>query len=269
MASVTRSSQRAAVSGLAPFQTSTDLTNATYVGQRIDLNDGRQVRIVQNAGTILAPGKIVAGPVPIANWQNMTTVSYTAPSTTGSTPAQAQAVVTLGGTAVLANAWMGGYAQVQTGTGVGQILAIASNTAQTSTSGNTTITFGDAPVTALDATSTISILLNPAGSLNGTNYTTNGVIVCSATLANQGPIQGVAFYSIPASTSTVPSYGVVATKGIWSVLSHSGTTAGLDVGASVGVAGAVDTYAVASNSRVGRAVYTATDTDYAFVDFNI
>lgn len=269
MASVTRSSQRAAVSGLAPFQTSTDLTNATYVGQRIDLNDGRQVRIIQNGGAILAPGKTCMGPVPIANWQNLTTVSYTAPSTTGSTPAQAQAVVTLGGTAVLVNEWMGGYAVVYTGTGAGQILAIASNTAQATTTGNTTITFGDAPVTALDATSTISILLNPAGSLYGTNYTTHGAVVTSATLSAQGPILGVGFYSIPASTATVATYGVVATKGIWAVLSHSGSTSGLDIGASVGVAGAVDTYVVASNSRLGRAVFTLVDTDYGFADLNI
>lgn len=240
----------------------------TYVGQRIDLNDGRQVRIVQNGGVALAAGHVVSGPATVANWQNMTVTAVQAYSANGNTPATA--TVTLGGTAVLANEWMGGYALVYTGTGAGQILAIASNTAQTSTTGAATITFGDAPVTALDTTSTISVILNPAGSIYGTDYTTHGVVTCPTSA--YGPIQGVAFYAIPASTATVAQYGVVATQGIWGALIHGSVTAGLGVEASTQstpVAGAVETYAVANGLLLGNAVYTGVDTKYGFVNFSI
>jgi hypothetical protein len=226
---------------------------------------------VQNGAADLAAGKLVQSVPNTANHIGLTTVSFTAYSNNGDQPAQV--TVTLGGTAVTANEYAGGYAIVSTGTGLGQTLKIASHPAQATTTGNVTISFENPDgqnMTALDATSTVSLFRNPYGAKNGAAITTDGVIICPTTLT--GTIVGASVYVIPASTSTYASYGLIQTKGLAAMLNHSGTTIGLNVGnstQSTPVAGAVETYAAASNQLVGRAVQAGTDTDYNLVFLTI
>ncbi len=238
------------------FNVSTDASLASLVGSRYDTADGRELVLVQVNGTAVVPGKLYTVPVAVgANHQNLVTVAYAAPTNN----LAALLTVTLGGTLVTANQYAGGYAHVHTGTGIGQIMKIASHPAQATTTGNVVLTLEDTPVTALDTTSTIDLILNPAGSSNGTNVATNGIVIHDH--SNLRVPVGVSFYAIAASTATVPSYGFLQTKGVGSVLSHSTPAIGLDVGASASVDGAVDAYAVATGARIGTAMITGVDTD--------
>ena len=250
-------SEKGATGVLPLFNTSNDISLATLVGSRYDTSDGREVVLVQNGGTAIVPGKLYQAPVAVgANHQNLVVAAYTAP--TANLPASV--TVTLGGTLVTANQYATGYMVVVTNTGAGQILKIASHPAQATATGNVVVTLEDTPVTALDTTSTVSLVLNPYGSSNGTSVSTNGVVLASHSSLVQ-PV-GVSFYAIAASTSTVPTYGLLQTKGIAAVLIHGTPAIGLDVGASASVDGAVDAYAVATGSRVGTAIITGVDTHY-------
>ena len=250
-------SEKGATGVLPLFQTSNDTSLQSLVGSRYDTSDGREVVLVQNGGTAIVPGKLYQSPVAIgANHQNLVVTAYTAPTNTSG----ASVTVTLGGTAVTANQYATGYAVVVTGTGAGQYLKIASHLAQSSTTGSVVINLEDTPVTALDTTSTISLVLNQYGSPNGAAVSTGGVVLASHSSLVQ-PV-GVSFYAIAASSSTVPTYGFLQTKGIAACLIHGTPAIGLDVGASASVDGAVDAYAVATGSRVGTAIITGVDTHY-------
>ena len=256
--------QRGATGPLGFAQTSTDANLGTLAGSVFETSDGREFVLVQNAGSALAQGKLVQGPAAIANHLGLATVSNTAIGDTTIT-------VTLGGTAVTANQYAGGFLITTEGTGAGQTLKIKSHPAQSTTTGNVVITLEDPiQVATASASTKASLSLNPYGSANGADVTSSGVIICPTTLTGQ--IIGVSVSPIAASTATVPSYGFIQKKGPCAVLNHGGTTIGLNVGNSVSstpVAGAVETYAAASNTLVGTAVVAGTDTKYAMVNLNI
>ena len=254
---MSRITGRGATGPMEVFQVSTDTSLASLTGSRWDMSDGRQLVLVQNGGTAIVPGKLYQAPVAVgANHQNLVVAAYTAPSNN----LPAQVTVTLGGTLVTANQYAGGYLVVVTATGAGQTLKIASHPAQSTTTGNVVVNLEDTPVTALDTTSTVSLVLNPYGSANGTSVSTEGVVLASHSALVQ-PV-GVSLYAIAASTSTVAEYGFLVTKGPSACLVHSTPAIGLDVGASASVDGAVDAYAVATGARIGTAIITGVDTHY-------
>ena len=235
--------------------TSNDTSLATAVGQRFNLADSRQVVLVQNGGSAIASGKLVQGPATIgANHTGLAVVGLAAANPIGAT----SIIVTNGGTATTANQYAGGFAVVSAGTGIGQTLRINGNTAA-GTSGNTTLYLEDPLSVALtSADSKVSLTLNPYGCLNGTDYTTHGVVV-SPTAATGSTI-GVTLYPLPASTATVPQYGFIVCRGLCACLNDSATAVGLDVMPSSSVAGAVVTYAVATRNRVGTATVAGENT---------
>ena len=242
---------------------------ANLTGSKWRTADGRVLTLVQNGGTALAAGKLVMGPKPVANHQGLVTVSYTANNVSAGTPPQV--VVTLGGTAMTANRYANGLLVVHTGTGAGQTMQIASNTAQTSTTGNVTITLADIPAVALDTTSTINLFLPPAGAANGTNASTDGVLVTDHT-ALTGKMLGVAITAIAAITTSGgtfstgnPSYGFVVSQGDIACLNDAGTTQGLDLMPSTNTDGAVMTYVAATGPRVGTSTVAGVTTDYAII----
>lgn len=251
---------RGATAPLEVFQTNTDIALSSLVGSRFDLADGREVVLVQNAGTALVSGKLVQGVADTANHIGLATTAYSAATTS----AKATVTVTLGGTALLANEYAGGYLIVATSTGIGQTLKIANHPAQSSGSGTCVITLDDAPGVALvAAASTVSMFRNPYGSANGTDFTTNGVVVCPTSIT--GRVIGVSFYPIAASTATVANYGLIQTRGVVSVLNQGSTSIGLDLMPSASVAGALCTYVVATKQRVGTATQAGTDTQSSLV----
>lgn len=253
--------------GPIPFNsTSTDISLQTLVGTKFDTSDGREFALVQNAGTALAAGKLVMGPKPITNHQNLTTTAFTAYSANGLQPAQV--TVTLGGTLVTANQYATGFAVVNAGTGAGQTLRIASHPAQATTTGSLVVTLEDSPATALDTSSKVSLRYNSYGSPNGTDFRTDGVIVTDHT-AVTGQVLGAPVGSIAASTATVASYGFVQTRGLISLLNDATTAQGLDIMPSANTDGAFQTYVAATNTRVGVATQAGVTTEYRSVTLQL
>lgn len=209
-----------AVQANGTFQTSTDANLSTLLGTRWDLSDGREVILASaSAGTVTTAGQLYQDQATVANNQGLTVTAVQAYSSNGNVPATV--TVTNGGTAVVANQYQGGFAFIDSGTGIGQSLKIASHPAA-ATSASFTITLEDGPTVALNTSSTVCLSF-PHGS---------GVIQAPTTLT--GAIVGAALYQIPAS-----SYGFLVSKGITAVLSDSSAPpAGASISASQITAGA-------------------------------
>lgn len=242
--------------GPLPFNgTDTTQALATLVGSIFETSDGREFVLIQNGATALVSGVLVQGPAKIPNHQAVAVTAFTAYSANGNTPASA--TVTLGATLATANQYASGYAIVATGTGIGQTLKIAKNTAA-ALSTACVITFEDSPAVALDATSTLNLIPNPFGSLNGTNFATLGVVVCPTTLTGQ--VLGVTITPLAASTATVPQYGFVQSKGLVGCLNDATTAIGLDLMPSANTPGAVQTYVAATKCRIGTSTQAGVTT---------
>ncbi len=249
---MSRFTQKGATAPLGFAQTSTDASLGTLTGAKFDTSDGREFVLIQNAGVALASGNLIQGPVKIgANHQGLTTATAAIGAT--------QITVTLGGTAVTANQYQGGFVVFNAGTGIGQTLRIASHPAATS-SATCVLTLEDPLAVATLASDTKSSLVLPVyGSANGADVRTSGCVVCPVTLT--GPVIGVTVSPIAASSATVPSYGFIQTKGIVGCLNDATTAIGLDLMPSTNTAGAVMTYVVATSSRVGTATVAGVTTE--------
>jgi hypothetical protein len=230
----------------------TDASLATMTGAKFDTADGREFVLIQNGGTALVAGNLIQGPVQIgANHTNLacSTAAIGATSIT----------VTAGGTLITANQYQGGFLVLNAGTGIGQIFRIASHPSATS-SGTCVLQLEDAVKVATSSSDTKgTLVLNPYGSQFGTDVRTSGCVVCPTTLT--GPVIGVTVAPIPASTTTVPSYGFIQTKGIVGCLNDANTAIGLDLMPSANTAGAVATYVVATKCRVGTSSVAGVTTE--------
>lgn len=243
--------------------TQTDPSLATMVGQRFQSEDYREFVLIQNGGTALVAGNLVQGPVSIgANHTGLTLVANAAIGAT-------QITVTLGGTAVTANQYQGGFAVISAGTGIGQTLRIQSHPAQSSTSGNVVLTLEDPLSVAITTagSSKVSLTLNPYGSQYGATFATSGCVV-SPTVST-GPTIGVTLYPIPATSATVLSYGFIQCKGAVACLNDATTAIGLDVMPSTNTAGAVMTYVVATRNRVGTSTVAGETTKAQIINIQL
>lgn len=251
---MSRITQKGATSALSlvangAFQTSTDSSLATLVGTRWDLSDGREV-ILANASsaTTVAAGKLYQDPAQITDHQNLTVTAYTAYSSNGNVPAKVTA--TLGATAVTANQYAGGFLLVNSSTGAGQTLRIASHPAA-ALSASLTVTLEEGATVAITTSSKVS-LIPPHG---------KDVII--APTAITGAIVGVSLYAIAAS-----SYGFFVSKGPVACLGDGTVTVGSAVSPSNAVAGAVENGVIAQGF-VGTAIQTGVDTEYRGIFVNV
>jgi len=195
-----------------------DSTTQEYnLGAKATTTDGRVFRYCKVGGTALVAGKLYSAPASIANHTNLAVVSGAAGSN--------DIVVTLGGTAATKDQYAGGTIIINDMTGQGFTYSIKSNTAQTSTTGNVTVTTDDEEpvVTALDTTSEASLVPN--------QY--NGIVV-HATTEIAAPV-GVANTQV-----TEAYYGWIQTRGPVSALCGATTGIGLAVAASDNTEGAVE-----------------------------
>ncbi len=242
--------------GVNGGNTSNDASISTQLGAKWESSDGRQFTLVQNGASALVSGVMVQSPANLASFVSLVMVGTPAIGAT-------QVTVTLGGTAVVANEFQGGYLIISTLTGIGQTLKIASHPAQSSTTGNVVLTLEDPLSVALDATSTATLNLPQYGSQNGTAAAGAGVVSALGVIVNptttSGRILGATLYPIPASSSTVPSYGFIQTKGAIGILNQGSTAIGLDLMPSASVAGALCTYVVATKTRVGTSPIAGVD----------
>lgn len=241
--------------------TVTDPSLGTLTGAKFDAADGREFVLVQNGGSAITAGLLVQGPAEVANHKNLVTSTAAIGAT--------QVTVTLGATSAYINMYQGGYVVFNAGTGIGQTLKISSHPGAAS-SATLVLTLEDPIQVATLASDTKStLILPPYGSSNGGTYvssasntpnvSTSGVVVCPVTLT--GPVIGVTVDAIPASTSAIPSYGLIQTKGIVSCLNDATTAIGLDLMPSANTAGAVQTYVVATKTRVGTSTVAGVTTE--------
>lgn len=246
-----------------------DASIGTLVGVRFVSADGREFVLVQNAGTALASGVVVQGPAAQANAVGLSpatsgTTGYSASYPIAAAIGGYQIQIATGATAFLVNRFSGGYLNVVEGTGLGQTMKIASHPAASTTSA-VVITLEDPFTTATSTDSRFTLTINPYGSENGTAFTTDGVIISPATTLTGLPV-GVTVYPIPASTTSVLSYGLIQTKGPVAVLGSSTVALGLDVCVPSGTAGAHTTYVVATGPRIGTTMVASASTKYNMVN---
>lgn len=259
---MTRITQKSSVAPLAPFIQATsastgtgfvDPSFSTYVGQRFDTADGRELLLVSNAATALVSGVLIQSPAIVAGHQ---TLAMTVPTATPATAGLFQILVTNGSTVINAGFYNGGYAIIKDGTGIGQTLRISSHPGAAA-SGTCLITLEDPIQVTLDATSVVNLIQNP--------YQNVLIAPTSAT----GNVAGVTISPVSASvaptwngtsgavaTTGTQQYALIQTKGIVSCLSDSNTaTVGLGVMRSTTTAGTVAVM-TATGYPVGNALQT-------------
>lgn len=223
MSNLTQRGQGAplALQASGSFQSSTDSALQTLLGSRWDTSDGRELALgLASSATTVAPGYFYQNAALIAGHQGLTVTAVQAYSNNGNTPATV--TVTLGGTAATANQYQGGFVVVQSSTGIGQTLKIASHPAQAVTSGSLVVTLEDAPNTALTTSSVVNLV--PAVGYN--------VVISPAAASLTNTVFGVSLYVIAAS-----SYGFFVTRGNTGLVAVSaGVAQGSSI--SVGAAGA-------------------------------
>ena len=209
-------------------------------GQLMILPDGRKARhALAPSGTAIVAGSFYQCPADVADTAREKALALAATVAVGAT----SVVVTMGGTALTADQYVGGYliTASSAGTGVGRLYKILTNN---SAAASSTATFGLEPSdpieTALSGgTTTIGIRQNQYRNL----------IVTSADTAQTGPNAGVA----PVAASAGFSFWVMRSGPVAAhVDAGTAVTAGNPVTASSATAGAL-------GLAVGTAVYKARD----------
>lgn len=246
-----------------------DTSYDSLCGVRFNTNDGRQVVMVRNGGTeisalAISAGQIVQGPAEITTWNHL---AVTVPTATPATAGTYQILVTNAGTKLNVNEYANGYLLVDTGTGFGQTLQIASHPAAAA-SATFVVTLQDPIQVTLDATSFVTLVRNKH----------IGVVVGATGLT--GPAVGASFYAIGAGTASTydgtsgaitaqgqPVYAFVGCHGIWGVRADASTAAvGLPLSASSSTAGDVTVF-TAAKQLVGNAASSGTSARSQAVDF--
>lgn len=236
----------------------------SYVGQKFDTSDGRELALVQNGAVALAAGVLVQAEAEVTAFQKLAmTVPTAQPATAGTTAV----LVTNGSTVLNVNKYAGGYLIVASGTGIGQILKIASH--QPAANAATFIVNLEDPIqTTLDATSKVSLLQNPY----------NNVIISPATTATGGPV-GVSLYNIAASTAPsfngttgalttagLAQYGLIVTHGPTSCLIDSTVTnVGYPLGVSKTTAGTLGVATLTTVPQIAVSAQTLTSANNGLV----
>jgi hypothetical protein len=242
----------------------------TYVGEKFDTADGRELVLVANGVGALAAGTLVQQAAPIAAF-SVTALAITVPTATPATAGSFQILVTNGTTVLNVNQYAQGYIIVSAGTGIGQMFKISSH--QPAISGATfLVTLEDAIQVTLDATSKVNLHYNQYGGLGGSGTTgspTGGVII-NPTTQTSAPV-GMTLTAIAASVATTYTsaglvnvagtvqYGLIACHGFAAGTNDAaGTlTAGAAVMPSTSVAGAVRA-STGDVAVIGNAVTAAT-----------
>lgn len=223
---------------------------AAALGQQAQTDDGRTFRYGFNGGVALAPGKMNDGANVVANHVNLVTAAAAAVGDT-------QVTVTLGGTAATLNQYAGGTLWCNvTSTGLGIGYLIRSNPAQTSTTGNLTLTLVDPIQVAITTTTKTS--LAPA--------LYSGIVVTpSAATAGAAPIGVFTGSSLP-----INNYGWFQTGGPAPLLCDATVyTLGEEVSqAASGVAGS-GSLKVATLPTYGVAMQLGVSGQYQLVNLNL
>ncbi len=236
----------------------------TYVGQKFDTSDGRELVLVSNGAVALAAGVVVQSSAEVTAFQKL---AMTVPTAYPATAGAFQILVTNGATVLNVNQFQGGYVVVASGTGIGQMLKISAH-APAANGATFVVTLEDAIITTLDATSKISLLANPY----------EDVIISPATTATGGPA-GVSLYPLAASTAPsynattgaltaagVQQYGLIVCHGpVSALIDNSVTNVGYPLGVSKVTAGTLGIATLTSTPQVAVAAQTLTSANNGLV----
>jgi len=216
-------------------------TKGETLGARGATRDGRQFVYVQaDSSAGLAVGKLGVRAAVVANHVNRS-LDSTSLVAVGSQ----QVVVSVGATAATQDQYADGYLVVRDGTGKGQLLQIAGNTAVSSSGGAVTVTLQDPLLLALSTADSKVDLISPwAG------------VVASTTLSEA--------VGVPLVTLAASEYGWVQTKGPASVLADGIITKGYAAVQSTSVAGAlmISAASAATSQTAAIAPEATVDTKY-------
>lgn len=205
------------------------------LGQMAMTADGRKFRYVK-AGELLVTGDLYQNAAVSTNFVSMATPSAEA---IGSSNVE----VTLGGTAVTANQFDGGYLVISAGTGIGQQFVIESHDVQTATGGACTFKIsGTLAVALVAASSTVTVVKSPY------------IDVVKQAAAPTGVAIGVAVFAIPSG-----EFGWIQSGGVVGCLSDN-TTTSLDakgLSNSTATAGAM-ALALTTDARIGNTIQLTT-----------
>lgn len=234
----------------------------TYVGQKFDTSDGRELVLVQNGAVAIGAGKLVQAATEVTGFELL---AMTVPTATPATAGTLKVLVTNGATVLKVNQFAGGYLITGGGTGAGQTLKIASHQ-PAAASATFVVTLEDPIQTTLDATTTITLQANPYNGILVANHTTLGLPV------------GVTLYNIAASTAPtfdgtagtlttagVAQYSLIVTHGPTACLIDALTNVGYPVGPSTNTDGAVNVATLTSSPQVGISGQTQTSTKYGLI----
>jgi len=247
---------------------SVDANFSTYIGQRFDTADGRELVLVSNAAVALVSGVLLQSEAEVTAHHKL---AMTVPTAYPATAGLKQILVTNGSTVLNVNKFQGGYASVTAGTGIGQSFVIASHQAAANAA-TFVVTLEDPISVTLDATSKITLVQNPY----------KNVIITPATTATAGPV-GVTFYPLAASTAPtynattglqetagVQQYGLAIAKGYANVLvDNTITNVGYPVGVSKTTAGTVGVATLTTVPQIGVSAQTLTSAETGMIFLNL
>lgn len=235
---------------------------STYLGQKFDTADGRELTLVRNGATAITSGKLVQASAQVTAFQKL---AMTVPTTNPATAGTFTILVTNGSTVLNVNQFQGGYLVTASATGAGQTLKISSHQ-PAAASGTFVVTLEDPIQTTLDATTTVSLIANPYADVVISNHTTLG-----------SPV-GVTLYGLAASTAAtfsgttgaltangVGQYGLIVTHGPTACLIDALTNVGYPVGPSTNTDGALNVATLTSSPQIGYSGQTQTSTQYGIV----
>jgi len=245
-----------------------DYSYDSLCGVKFATSDGRTLAIVRNAATAIGSGKLIQGPAEITGFEKL---AITVPTATPATAGTYQILVTNGSTVLKQNLYAGGYLIVESGTGLGQTLQIASHQASIATTGKFIVTLIDPIQVTLDATSTVSLVANPYIAVVITDHSTLGNPVgatCYAVAASTAPTwDGTSGLQTAAG---LPVYAFVVTHGVTGILvDNSVTNVGYPIGRSAATDGAVGVASLTTAAQIGISVQTLTSAHYGPIDLKL
>lgn len=241
-----------------------DYSLDALLGSKWDTQDGRTLTLVSNGAVALVTGVLAQSAAEVTAHQKL---AMTVPAAYPATIGTYNILVTNGATVLNQNKFAGGYAVVASGTGIGQVLQIASHQAAAA-SATFVVTTIDPILVTLDATSKISLILNPA----------KNIIISPATTATAGPV-GATIFPIPAATlptfnattglqetNGTPVYGFVVSHGPAGILVDSTVTnVGYPIGVSKTTAGTVGVATLTTVPQIGVSMQTLTSANTGMI----
>jgi len=207
--------------------------------------DGSLYRYAKAGASDLDPGKLCVAATQEANHAN---IGVAAAAAAG----DKEVSVTLGATAVTANAYANGYLVVNDADGEGVVYRISGHLAADA-SATLVVNLKDEVEVALTTSSEVSLVKNPW----------QDIVVAAVDQADRA-------VGVPEVTIGDTEYGWVKTRGICSVLADEAVSSpgtALTIGSAV--AGAVEAADAAGEQVIGYAFQALVDTEYRAVDLQI